>query len=248
MNNNLCWICQQPATTSEHNPKRSDLKLMFRDATFEKGNRLVKTTAAGEKILVQGLNSKEVKYEKNLCDGCNNSGTQPYDKAYETLIDFIVKNHVAISKQKIVNLKIVYGKEVRRCQSDLFKYFAKTVGCTINATGNKVPSSLLDVIQGKSYGKNFFVTISINEELLKIKAELKGLAGCSDLHLLKEKRTGEEVWIWSQNLGWLVLTYWFNAKIMDDAIPWYGKSKVIKFSQFYFSEETTGYEGLNSKA
>jgi hypothetical protein len=230
MENSLCWICGNRATTSEHNPKRSDLKLIFSTATFQKGDRLIKTTNAGKKTLVQGLNSKELKYQKNLCEWCNNSKTAPHDKAREILANFLVKNSRLVLKEKQVNLKMVYGRDVKRFQSDLFKYFAKAFGCAINATGKPVPNILVDVINGKSYGKDFFVTFSVDEELLKKRVRLGSSVGCSNLEYWEEKKTKERVWIWSQNLGWFVITYFYKAKIVNGMNPWYGKNKVIQFS------------------
>jgi hypothetical protein len=64
MVNNKCWICGEPATTSEHKIKSSDLKLMSQGISFKKGDRLIKTLNNGKQSVIQGLDSKEVKYKK----------------------------------------------------------------------------------------------------------------------------------------------------------------------------------------
>lgn len=234
MVNNKCWICDKPATTAEHKIKRSDLKLMSQGISFKKGDRLIKTLNNGKKSVIQGLNSKEVRYEKNLCGYCNNTRSEPWDKAYEMLINFVYKNHSTISRDRKINLKLVYGTNVKKGQVDLFKYFAKAFGCAINEINDKVPSIIFDVINGRSFdGKEFFINISVCEELLKQNPMLNGFVGCSDLETVYDKKSGKSIaYRWDQNLGWFVISYSYNLKNIDGGIPWSGKSKSIEFSNF----------------
>jgi hypothetical protein len=186
---NLCLICQtQIATTAEHINKRSDLKVAFSEVSFSAKNkdRLRKTTNDGKKIIVQGLKSEELKYEKNLCHPCQTTRSQPWDKAYEKLISFINDHYYEIHKQKFINLKLVYGNEVKSCQESLFRYFAKAFICCIDAARSKekeegdldsnvqIPNTILDIVQQRNYGKEFFITVSINEELFE-RQEKSGL-------------------------------------------------------------------------
>jgi hypothetical protein len=64
MTSEKCWICGEAATTAEHKNKRSDLKLMSQGIGFKKGGRLIKILNNGKKSIIQGLDSKEVKYKK----------------------------------------------------------------------------------------------------------------------------------------------------------------------------------------
>ena len=235
MTNSNCWICSKPATTAEHKTKRSDLKLMSQGVSFKKGDRLIKTLNNGKESLIQGLDSQALKYKKNLCENCNSAKSQPWDKAYEMLISFVHQNYLAIARDRKINLKLVYGANVRNAQMNLFKYFAKAFGCAINEINDKVPSVIFDVINGKSFdGRSFFITISVCEELLKKNPMLSVFTGCSDLETLDEKKSGKSVgyYRWAQNLGWLVIAYSYNLENIDGGIPWSGKSKSIEFSNF----------------
>jgi hypothetical protein len=234
MTSEKCWMCGELATTREHQIKKTDLKLMSQGVSFKKGDRLIKTLNNGKKSFIQGLDSKEVKYKKNLCGYCNNTRSEPWDKAYEALMNFAYKNHITIARDRKINLKLVYGANVKKAKMDLFKYFAKAFGCAINEINDEVPSVIFDVINEKSFdGKIFFINISACEELLEKNPMLDGFAGCSNLESLNEKESGKPVsYRWAQNLGWLVISYFYNLKNIDGGIPWSGKSKSIEFSNF----------------
>jgi hypothetical protein len=59
------------------------------------------------------------------------------------LINFVHKNHLTISRERKINLKLVYGANVKKRQTNLFKYFAKAFGCAINEINDEVPSIFL---------------------------------------------------------------------------------------------------------
>lgn len=140
---NNCWICDKLATTSEHKTKRTDLKLMSQGISFKKGDRLIKKLNNGKELLIQGLDSKELKYKKNLCENCNSAKSKPWDKSYEKFIDFACKNHKTIARDRKISLKLVYGDNAKDAQMDLFKYLAKAFGCAINEINKEVPSVIL---------------------------------------------------------------------------------------------------------
>jgi hypothetical protein len=92
-----CWICGSVANTSEHSVKKTDLKTIFSN----KPKRFIAHHFDEEyntkrKTLIQGLNSKHLKYDKDLCENCNTNLTRPYDLAYEEFIKYVFKNEKVI--------------------------------------------------------------------------------------------------------------------------------------------------------
>jgi len=224
-----CWMCGNLATTAEHKIKCSDLKLAFPNISLAVGDRMIKTNSVGDESLVQGWQSKEVKYKKNLCKQCNGSISKAWDNAYLDFVLFLSKNPKLVYKNRAVDLKVIYGKNVKESQVHLFRYFAKAFGCAIYETGCEVPIFILDIIYGKSYGKSFFVTVSSIEEIYDYNPTIEGLLGCSDLMSIDDGNT-PVAWRWLQNLAWFVIDFRFNLVAPERAIPWTGKSKKILFS------------------
>ena len=224
-----CWMCDNAATSAEHKIKCSVLKSAFPNTSLKIGDRLIKTNSAGERCVVQGWQSKEVKYKKNLCENCNGSVSQAWDRAYDDLVSFISKNPELVYKKKIVDLRLVYGGEVKKRQMSLFQYFAKAFGCSIYDANCEVPPVILDVVSGRVYGKSFFITVAAIEEIYNRNPAIEGLLGCSDLKSWNDGNI-PVAWLWSQNLAWFVITYRCNLVTPSNSIPWVGKSKKITLS------------------
>jgi hypothetical protein len=84
-----CWICNKIADSAEHRIKKSDLVSLHGSGSY-KGENALFLVREGKQTPIQGPNSKVVKYRKNLCSTCNNSYTQPFDKAYECFVDYLL--------------------------------------------------------------------------------------------------------------------------------------------------------------
>ena len=68
-----CWICGADATTGEHSQKKTDLTAMFGSKSFSK---IVKRDYdKNKKTIIQGPNSRALKYDNNLCGRCNSAMT-----------------------------------------------------------------------------------------------------------------------------------------------------------------------------
>ena len=89
----FCWICGNIADSGEHRIKQSDMKILFGSNIK---NELLLFTDEDKVIPLQSQNSKLLK-TKVLCKKCNNTETQPYDKAYEKFIQYI-----ALNKEEII--------------------------------------------------------------------------------------------------------------------------------------------------
>ena len=108
MGADVCWICGRPSETGEHRIKKSDLVERFGKGPYRGDGALVHVKE-GRVRDVQGPDSKLVKYEKNLCSYCNNTLTQPFDKAYEEFIPWVMQNEAEVLKRRVIDFESMYG-------------------------------------------------------------------------------------------------------------------------------------------
>lgn len=130
-----CWICSTESDTSEHKIKRKDLIQMYGKGPY-KGDHALVHFKSGRQSLIHGPNSKRIKFENNLCGECNSAFTQPFDLAYDKFIEWFENNKKFVFKKRVFDWKLVYGDDFLKLQTNLFKYFAKCLGCRIADHGS----------------------------------------------------------------------------------------------------------------
>ena len=231
MVNQKCWICGKPADTAEHTVKKSDLIRISGSKFFEKNNRLVKHTA-DKRIIIQGPDSKYVKYEKSLCKKCNNEVTQPYDRAYDLFICLIIENcNILNTKKKRFNK--IYPHDTKVHQLNLFKYFVKSFGCQLIENGEKVPLDLVNFLNGKDKKHKLILAFSIRDDIPNNDNSFFKFYQVHNLERLKDTDTGKDVkFIWAETIGWLRISYWHNC-MPENYVGsmWVGQSKRIVLGQ-----------------
>jgi len=124
---NICWICGELATTNEHIVKASDVRGYFGEVSPSRPVYRNNNQITNKKV--QSAKSKLLTFEKTkLCASCNNERTQPFDKAWETLSEYLRGNWIYVKKHKKLNLGKVYkGKKSNAIYLQL--YFVKLFGC-----------------------------------------------------------------------------------------------------------------------
>ncbi|MCB1604290.1 MAG: hypothetical protein KDI59_06570, partial [Xanthomonadales bacterium] len=86
----LCWICNfNDANSNEHMFKKSDIK---QHTGFSKISKMFRSINFGRKFPIQGIKSKDFCFQTQICTHCNNSATQPYDRAWEILSAYLYDN------------------------------------------------------------------------------------------------------------------------------------------------------------
>ena len=105
----------------------------------------------GQKIPIQSINSKYLKFKKSICAQCNNQTTQQSDYSYDTFRDnetgktkelLLLKPKKPISLSKILNSKY-------QDYLDLLRYFAKTLGYQIHNNKFPIPRRLSHFVYRK---------------------------------------------------------------------------------------------------
>lgn len=220
-----CWICKRVANSAEHRVKKSDLVNLHGSGSYKGENALV-LIREGKEFPIQGPNSKVVKYKKNLCAKCNNDFSQPFDKAYESFVTYLLQNEDIILKRRFVDFKDVYGDEFEVGQRHLYKYFVKSFGCRLANDGYPIPEDLPALLSKRRFRTRLRITFSVHEDLLLLPEGIKILGNGPLMTLLSRQET-RPTWLercrskkygrthpleyrCSENFKWLYVWFWYN--------------------------------------
>jgi hypothetical protein len=123
-----CWICGREGKTGEHLVKASDIKSYFGHISQEQP---IYCHVKGNSIPVGSTKSKRLKSKALICNDCNSSLTQPYDKAWEKLSAYLRTNWTALRKSGEVDPSTVFPGDNGRALLDVHLYFVKLFGLKI---------------------------------------------------------------------------------------------------------------------
>lgn len=154
-----CWICEKKGNTGEHLIKASDLRSYFGEVSQKAP--LYFHTSEKKNIPVGSIKkSKRLKSDALICNDCNSSLTQPYDKAWELLSAYLRTNWEAAYNAGKVNLTKVFPGNVKKSLLNVHLYFVKLFGCRI--IENSVPIDITpfqnSLLHTRSH-KNIFLAI-----------------------------------------------------------------------------------------
>lgn len=144
-----CWWCGDVATTEEHRIKASTLRRVGRaaDGTTEPSN-VFKKSSDYEGALRTLRKGAQVRWRKNMCADCNNSRSQPFDRAYDVFEAFLVSRFDAIVGWTHLDWRDVYGDEWQGGARNLARYFAKQLGCMLATYDLPVPDDVRRFLDG----------------------------------------------------------------------------------------------------
>jgi len=122
----ICWVCGASADTAEHKAKKSDLKAIFggvnqADPVFMHDGKRIN-------VSVGGFDRKSMKWSKTLCEDCNTTRTQPYDRAWDTVSVWLRGRRVepgSVLRATAINR----GYGTRKLLLNMHLYFVKSLGC-----------------------------------------------------------------------------------------------------------------------
>jgi hypothetical protein len=128
-----CWICGREGNTREHLIKASDLRSCFGD--ISQRNPIYFNTSDNKNIPVGSLKSKRLKFDVFICNPCNSALTQPNDRAWESLSDYLRTNWSKLLGSRRLNLAKVFPGSVHKSMLNVHLYFVKLFGCEIAESG-----------------------------------------------------------------------------------------------------------------
>lgn len=223
---NNCWICKSDSNSSEHKIKRKDFIRLWGKGSY-KGNNAIVHFKEGKTTLIHGPNSKRIKFDKSLCNHCNSSLTQPFDKAYDEFIEWYDLNKDFVYEKRVIDWKLVYGEDFIDKQTNLFKYFAKCVGCRIADYGKKVPQDIIDLFSKKRFETGLKVSFCINEDIAILPEKDMGL-GIHPLYEDKSPFPNIPAYYCGHSYKWLDMNY-FYLFAYDNSLgaPWVADSRYV---------------------
>jgi hypothetical protein len=153
-----CWWCNNIADTREHVYKRSDL-----EREYKNDNQIVlihneEPFRNGEKL--QSVNSQFIKFKKSLCNNCNSSKSQPFDRAYDKFVTYLKTSEEKCYENSIVLFNDIYKADWEIEKYNLIKYFIKHLGCSLAETNIRISKNLIEFLNGKGDPKCLEIVFS----------------------------------------------------------------------------------------
>ena len=224
-----CWICGNKADSREHKIKKSDLISLYGKGPYKEPLLLMKGKKA---IKIQGPDQIHLKYKKTICSACNNVLTQPFDRAYELFVRYVLENEKLLYYKRFFDFESVYGIECDEAQRNLFKYLVKSLGCRIVEAGYDVPKDLSILLYQNDFLTSLYINFAINEDkALFIKGDHR-FTGLGNLLTTENnlRNKNEHKYQWNSYISFVTISFWY-AWYPDGnyGCPWTANSKFIYF-------------------
>jgi hypothetical protein len=146
-----CWICGSPATSGEHATKRTDLRSVF--GAVAQAHPLFQHRMTAPNRKVGSLDARALKLPARLCGYCNNTRTQPHDRAWEKLSAALRLRSPVVAPGDHVRTNRIFPCGTAREMLNVHLYFVKLFGCHIE--GNNIRLDIAGfsyaVMRGKAH-------------------------------------------------------------------------------------------------
>lgn len=148
-NSGRCWWCGDVATTSEHKFKHSDLRRVAGESKHASNVYKFSETYNG---LLRSLNKgSQVRWGKNLCAQCNNATSQPFDRAYDRFVEYLLDSFEVLYQRRGVDWTDIFGDEWQQGVHDLSRYLVKQFCCMMATKNLAVPSEAIEFLNGSHH-------------------------------------------------------------------------------------------------
>jgi hypothetical protein len=214
VNQRRCWICGSAATSAEHRFKKSDVVRAYGRGPYTgDDDPLHFRNSEPKPIVLQGPNACSLKYSPSLCHRCNTTVTQPFDRAYDLLMEWLTTHGTQVLQRRFINFAEIYGDQFEGPQRNLFKYFAKSFGCRLVESGYRVPSDIIDLFDLSYFKTGLCLTFAVNENILELSSNIKdGFIGKGDLTIILNRYDDSDIrgYFWSEHVSWFTVFYWYG--------------------------------------
>jgi hypothetical protein len=148
-----CWWCGGPADSREHRYKRSDLKREHGKGGYS--GDAVLSRISDVRSVARSSKSDILKFPSSMCQPCNNTRSQPFDDAYDALIEHLWANERTVLTDKQLDLGVLWGSDQAARADDVLRYFVKHICCRIAeysepGSPKQVPADLIAFLDGGS--------------------------------------------------------------------------------------------------
>jgi hypothetical protein len=126
-----------PADSGEHRFKASDLRTVAPQVSPATPVFLQRNSQATNDR-VGSAKADRLKFPRSICTECNNALTQPYDRAWQTLSEYLLANWPAIVRRGCFDLSKPFPGGTRAAARDVHLFFVKLLGCKLHADSVRV--------------------------------------------------------------------------------------------------------------
>lgn len=215
---NQCWICTSGLRmTREHKIKSTDIRRHF-------GSEAITLAPTGGSMqpvyLLQSPNAKRLKFSATSCEICNTSATQRADRVYST---FIARAEAYASQD--LHPRAVFDKKDLQTGSelytDLFRYFAKLIGCHIAEIGAPIPMHLARFVLQRNSRNCIWIDIGRDSQFDKIQnvlgndSPLQYAAHGGIVIVTKPPSLTPIRFVSSRTVGPIGIGFWYNLTLPE---------------------------------
>jgi hypothetical protein len=137
----FCWICNlNEANSGEHKTKRSDLLAVLGKPTQEEPFYYHDLHKANRPV--GSLKAEILKSPVRICHYCNTTRTQPHDRAWERMSDWLRNRQQPLKVGGFVRGNRIFYCHTRKEMTNVHLFFLKLFGCMLceaEANGHKLP-------------------------------------------------------------------------------------------------------------
>ena len=128
-----------------------------------------------------GPKSKELKFDKNICQKCNNYRSKPFDLAYQEFTKYLKEHETTIIKTRILCFPDIFGKDWKQERDNLLRYYTKHICCRLSSINLKIEDEIIGYLEGRCKMKylQFFSEIRLDIVAMIIGLKKNNIAnGC----------------------------------------------------------------------
>ncbi len=208
-----CWICGTLADSREHKIKKSTLRALYGRGPYIGSNGLYHAKD-GTIAVVQGPNANRLKYSPVICAACNNSRTQLADEAFEFLVDYWLHFRAEIEASRVLDLCRIFPQSSDVMSAELFRFFAKHLGCDLAESMFTVPQDLVLIAGGTFVTSRLQVSFALDRDPIDVPIPVERTAGIGTLltTVRNLKSRDDPRYIWSSHVGALRMFYWYDCR------------------------------------
>lgn len=160
-----CWVCGAVADSREHRIKRATLVALYGKGPYPVSDAIFHGSLYGAVKAIQSANATQLKYPPSLCGACNNSRTQPHDRAIDALVDWVLSNEQTLLARRELDFRNIYPEQTDAQIENLLRYFCKEFGCRLYDAEHGVPSQVVEAVRGASPPSGLTIKFAVNEPL-----------------------------------------------------------------------------------
>lgn len=253
-NKGKCWWCGKPANSQEHRHKKSDVKRIFGNK-FENEPVIIRDSKHKD---IQGPNSRFLKFPRVLCQDCNNSKSQPFDRAYDLFVGYILNNYKLVLERRKINLIDVFNSKDIKFKQDFLRYLTKSFCCRLASNNFTIEQQIIDFLDYKCSLDFIYFKFEIWPELFPFSYDPETNISGGSLYLSPlrycQSDDGNRInLVWQfYNLQWLKIYTFYSDKMTEKNYPGYNEYNnsdtlqiEVKYSET--SKKSLDY-GINSKS